>query len=221
MSYVKIIEIFSIMEPFFNPRVGQFYEKESIKILILGESHYCSEAGIRESCNMCKENHKCHNWTINGLDEIITRKNYNRSHNTYIKFEKSLSGKECFESIQERWDFWDKYIMYNYVQNALSKARKSPTKSEFYNSQKSFFYILEKYKPQLVIVWGKRLWNNLPKELRICSSLYSKQTNVKEYNYVNGGKVYFTYIYHPSCQRFKWKEWAKYLALFISKYGVV
>lgn len=208
------------MKPFFYPRVGKFYEKESTKILILGESHYCSEVEHKGSCNACKEKKKCHKWTINGLEEIITKKNYNRSHNTYIKFEKSLSGKECFESINERMNFWDKYIMYNYVQNALPKARKSPTKKDFCNSQKSFFYVLEKYKPQLVIVWGKRLWNRLPKELKFCSSLNSKQINVKEYNYVNGGKVYFTYIYHPSYQGFKWAEWAKYLALFISNYGI-
>lgn len=208
------------MNPFFYPRVGKLYQKESIKILILGESHYCPEIEIRGSCIKCKEMEKCHNWTINGLEEIITRKNYNKSHNTYIKFEKSLSGKECFESVQERRNFWDKYIMYNYVQNALSKARKSPTKSEFHNSQKSLFYVLEKYKPQLVIVWGKRLWNNLPKELRNCSSFGSKQSNVKVYNYTSGGKVYFTYIYHPSYQGFKWKDWAKYLTLFISNYAL-
>ena len=208
------------MKPFFYPRVGEFYEKESIKILILGESHYCPKAELGKSCNACEEKEKCHKWTINGLEEIITKKNYNRSHNTYIKFEKSLSGKERFESINERRFFWGKYIMYNYVQNAQPKARRSPLKNEFCNSQKSFFYVLEKYKPQLVIVWGKRLWNRLPKELRVCSSLGSKQTNVKEYNYTNGGKVYFTYVYHPSCQRYKWAEWAIYLASFINKYGI-
>lgn len=207
------------MKPFFYPRVGKLYKKESIKILILGESHYCSEVEIRDSCNTCKDKEKCHNWTINGLEEIITKRNYNRSHNTYIKFEKSLSGKESFESIQERWNFWDKYIMYNYIQNALPKARKSPTKSDFYNSQEFFFYILEKYKPQLVIVWGKRLWDNLPKEVKICSSLNSEQ--IKEYKYVDGNNAYFTYIYHPSCQRFKWRVWAKHLTSFISKFSII
>jgi hypothetical protein len=74
--------------------------------------------------------------------------------NTYTKFANScpISGVE----------FWQSVVFYNYVQVPMSGSRKSPTAEDFADGVVPFFEVLAAYQPDLVIVWGKRLWEHLP-----------------------------------------------------------
>lgn len=202
------------MNVFFNPRIGSEYDRDPKRIMILGDSHYCKEATIFNNCNKCTANKNCEQWTINGLNEIINRENYNRSHNTYIKFEKAFLGIP-HPTDEQRKKMWDSLIMYNYVQTAVAKPRKSPSKEMFKLSEDAFWEILNKYKPNYVIVWGRRLWHHFPKKLQDESSIKKFElAETTEYTYDNNKKVRFISIDHPSGS-FTIERWKERLRLFL------
>ena len=44
----------------------------------------------------------------------------------------------------------------------MGGPREAGTGEQYRQAGKAFFEVIEKYQPEYVIVWGKRLWNNLP-----------------------------------------------------------
>lgn len=54
-------------------------------------------------------------------------------------------------------------LIYNYVQVPMSGPRVAPTQENFRNSEAAFFEVIESLRPDIIIVWGRRLYNNLPK----------------------------------------------------------
>ena len=84
------------MSNVFSPRIGKDYARGRIfgkKILALGESHYCG-SGCAD-CGECGKHPECSDFTTNVvnwcLDSSVEREGW---MNTYLKFERSLVGKE-------------------------------------------------------------------------------------------------------------------------------
>ena len=138
----------------FPPWIGKKYNDGigGKKILVLGESHYCAkpEDDTPFVTRMVIENL---------LDPAAEHEAYK---NTYTKFERALAGKVL--DWQEKAELWNSIIFYNYVQIPMTGPRISPTVEEFKDSAQAFFEVLDRYCPDCVIVWGKRLYNNLPQE---------------------------------------------------------
>ena len=136
----------------FLPWVGNNYAKgiNQQRILVLGESHYCahpSEA-VPEITNKV---------ISDLLDPNSEHEGYK---NTYTKFERALAG-DVLDN-RGKQELWNRLIFYNYVQVPMVGARVSPTKADFSNSESSFFEVLEQYRPDVIFVWGQRLYNQLP-----------------------------------------------------------
>ena len=85
--------------------------------------------------------------------------------------------------------------------------RQSPTEEQFAKSEKAFWEILETYQPDIIIVWGQRLWTKLP---------YTGEYLPKENTLINNGKgLYYykvkdkkisaMYITHPSASSFHYQ----------------
>ena len=75
----------------------------------------------------------------------------------------------------------------------------------------SFFSVLDQLHPDLLIVWGKRLWDNLPSE----RWQDGEAVNVEGYSVQNGyyllqdgGRVRTFCVYHPSTG-YDWAYWHK------------
>lgn len=129
-------------------------EGEGKKILVLGESHYCydeSEAIPELTQEIIK-------------DLIDPDSEWESYKNTYTKFIKSLTGYIEELLFEDKEKAWQHVAFYNYVQVPISGARIAPEGKDFENSELAFWEILKKIKPDLIIVWGKRLYNNLPIE---------------------------------------------------------
>ena len=141
----------------FLPFVGKNYNQQKTKILVLGESHYTGgEPGWDSITNDVFERYLNY---INGNGKFETWMN------TFTKFAKTFAnGIMAREQIS---DFWDGVVFYNFVQEPMSGPRIAPTAQQFKNSEAAFAKILETYKPDLIIVWGNRLWNNISKDLSI------------------------------------------------------
>jgi hypothetical protein len=183
----------------FKPWVGKDYCTKGFngkKILALGEKHHCKpeEAVPEITCNVIK-----------GLLNIDNeREGYD---STFTNFEKAMTGKEL--SFEERVEFWHSLIFYNYVQTHVSAPRDKPTAQQFEESRPAFFEILEEYKPDLIIVWWKRLWGKLPDCRESGESVLDDDEPLYYYT-INDKKIPAYRICKPPPGD-GWDYWTKYL----------
>lgn len=201
----------------FKPWVGENYETgihQGKKLMILGESHYCANP----------ETEATEDITIKIIEDLLDPfSEYEGYKNTYTKFAKAVVGEKQF-SDETKKEFWQHVIFYNYVQTAISGARVSPTTEQFRNSEQAFFEIISQYQPDLIIVWGKRLYNNLPQQgtqlpdLQISQGIYAGESS-EVWSYTIGGKtIVLLPITHPSASMFELQYHKDLIYQFIEKY---
>ena len=148
---------------FFEPWVGKDYHTGGIfgkKLLVLGESLYCSDC---EDCGVGKAHESKHDCrtTKMTIEEILNEYDkIGRYKTTYTKFERALYGGYTDKSLRN--EIWNSVMFYNYVQIAMPSREDRPSSADFRKSDKAFFEIIEQYKPQGIIAWGRTLWQNMP-----------------------------------------------------------
>lgn len=175
------------------------------RILILGESHYCEE------CDLCG-NIKC-NITINVTRRFLDNKKgigkFEHWMRTFTRFTNVFLGEKVDN--EKLINFWNSIMFYNYVQLATSGPRISPSPEAFSSSEEAFFEILRKYQPDLIVVWGERLWGKLPKSVNFKEDdiLDNKFGKLYYYKVLNKEIPAFK-IYHPSSSYFGYNA-TKYL----------
>lgn len=175
----------------FLPWVGSQYSKgiNGKKVMVLGESHYCaheSEA-VAELTRIIIR------------DLFDTESEHESYKNTYTKFGRALFASQRYD--QDKETAWNSVVFYNYVQVALSGARKAPTSQDFKNSESALFNLLDQYQPDCLVVWGKRLYNNLPQRGYQTDDLTLPDGVTAEtwaYDLTNGHTVHLLPITHPS-----------------------
>lgn len=201
----------------FKPWVGENYETgihQGKKLMILGESHYCANP----------ETEATEDITIKVIEDLLDPFSEHEGYkNTYTKFAKAVVGEKQF-SDETKKEFWQHVIFYNYLQTAISGARVSPTTEQFRNSEQAFFEIISQYQPDLIIVWGKRLYNNLPQQgtqlpdLQISQGIYAGESS-EVWSYTIGGKtIALLPITHPSASMFELQYHKDLIYQFIEKY---
>lgn len=202
---------------FFSPRIGKDYARGGIfgkKILAVGESHYCG-SGCAD-CGECGKHPECSDFTtkvVNWcLDSSVEREGW---MNTYLKFERSLVGKET--TPLESRKMWDSIAFYNFLQVAMGGAREAGTNQQYRAAAEPFMQVLEELQPDVLIVWGVRLWNNLPNRNwtdgpKVSVDGYDVQNGY--YTLPSGKKVKAVCVYHPSVG-YDWSFWHKVIENFI------
>lgn len=216
---------------FFLPYVGNKYENglilkedgtieagteenKGLKVMALGESHYCGEEC--EECGLastCKQN-TCRKFTQDVLTCYLNylegEEEFQPWMNTFTKFGKALTGKD-----EHSIDIWKSIIFYNYIQRALNAARMSPSSEDFENSEKALFEVLEKYKPDIIICWGRRLYNNLPNRGKKGDKIETEYESIDTWNYeLENKNMIVIPIYHPS-SGFDWSYWHEVITSII------
>ena len=193
----------------FLPWVGLHYNEgiAGRRIMVLGESHYCaseSDAVPEITSTIIKDL----------LDPNSEHEGYK---NTYTKFERALAGKSL--TFSEKREAWNSILFYNYVQVPISGARIAPTSLEFSSSETAFFDVLEEYLPDSIIVWGERLYNNLPRRGRQLPDLELSNGDSFEtwgYDLSTGHTVQLLRITHPS-SAFVPEYWHEVITSFIGR----
>lgn len=193
----------------FLPWVGKSYSKgiDNKKVMVLGESHYCALVADAKP-----------ELSSEVIQDLFDEKSEHEAYkNTYTKFERALAGKIL--SFKEKRDLWNMFLFYNYVQTPMTGARVAPTEEEFNLSESALFGVLEKYKPDYMIVWGARLYNNLPKKGFQLTDLNVKNVDSFEtwgYELSNGHIVQLLCITHPSAA-FEPPYWHQIIHAFIKR----
>ena len=191
----------------FLPWEGENYQKGGFngkKILVIGESFYCSEEDAVATLT---------DKIVNDYLAIRNgeyRENNGGWTNTYLKFERSLKGKET--NPEESREIWNSIAFYNYLQVPMSGARESGSPVDYKNAEKAFFEVLNKLQPDLIIVWGVgKLFNNLPEDRWTWGKPLTEDgwnINCGYYQLDNGKQTRCIAVYHPSTG-YQWDWWYK------------
>lgn len=207
----------------FRPYVGENYDcglildnngrltpgtpaNPGIKIAILNESHYCEAPD-----------------TLDDLWEFtqVMIKDYIESEQrfpwmrSFEKFGCSLKGESM--NTEERKVLWNHLSFYNYLQRPIENPRIFPSQELFDQSAKPFKVVLDELQPDAIIVWGYRLWRELPYEGWSEAPLLvdGEEMPCGYYTLDSGKRVNALVVYHPSVG-FSWDYWHEVIAQFIS-----
>lgn len=140
---------------YFRPWVGDRYSSAPLgkRVLVLGESHYCADPA-REAVPGI---------TRSVIADLFDPGSVHEPYkNTYTKFIKALTGKFGDLSATDKEKAWNGVAFYNFVQVAMTGPRTAPTAEEFRMSDGVFWEVLRELKPEKVIAWGHRLYDELP-----------------------------------------------------------
>lgn len=206
----------------FKPWVGPKYSDglHGKKIMILGDSHYCKdelkEGGVCwPSCIKSKMKTTCKTQTSDVIEDYLY--DYRGQHylQVFQACDRAYYGKET--SQQEKEDFWNSVIFYNYFQNSQKGPREELEITE--DAEKAFKEVLEKYLPDLIIVWGRRLYDYyLPNWEGVASKIEieeNKTTDSWTYN-IKGKNIQVMVVHHPSQGLGKsWEYWHPFYKKFI------
>ena len=191
----------------FLPFIGKSYNNNNAfgnkRIMVLGESHY----GSVTSPDITRD------VLARYLDPSLEREGW---MNTFLKFERSLVNKETTR--EDSRIIWDSLLFYNYVQVLMDDTRTAATKQQYRDSEAAFFQVMEENQPDILIVWGRRLWSNLPytnweEGEEILVDGYAVDNGYYTLN--NGHKVRAFCVYHPSAG-YDWSYWHKVISVFIN-----
>lgn len=204
---------------FFLPFVGRDYLSGGIfgqRVMVLGESHYCGERCA--GCGVPGQAGDCAAFTSGVIERYLDPKAEREPWmNTYLKFERSLVGHETDQA--EREKIWQSLLFFNYLQVAMDETRKAGTHEQYQQAQKAFYETLDQYRPESVIVWGKRLWNYLPGEERWRAEedlvVDGEHVATGSYALDNGQRARVTAVYHPSAG-YSWDWWHKVITRFLN-----
>lgn len=198
---------------FFKPWIGKNYQNGGIfkkKILVLGESHYC---GGCEQCGL-KYAKECDDFNTIGIIQSLLEGNKSKHTPTFRKFEHSLVNKVT--TLEESREIWESVAFFNFLQVAMTDTRKEGSYEDYMEGQKAFLEVIEDLQPDLIIVWGIRLYGYLPNEGWIQGEpLVIDDYSVKNgyYQLKNGKKSRVIAVYHPSTSRgYSWDWWYKVIA---------
>lgn len=194
---------------FFDPWIGKNYKSEfnlfKKKILVVGNSHYC-----KPWCSDCG-NHEHHPGCFDFTKKVI--RNYlDISHNgswkkTFSTFVNAMLNKSS--SIAERTLFFESIAFYNFLQIAAGENPYSTKEYDYANNRyiDAFYEVVDRILPDVVICWGKQVWNALSNGWNICGEA-EKGAGVKVVDTIfNHYKIYhyrhhkilLIGVQHPSC----------------------
>lgn len=195
---------------FFEPWVGKNYNTKGYlgkKIMILGESHYCKGINVCEKCGQEHKEEACKYLTQDVIHAVLGYTKgegvHHRWMNSYTKFTRAIIGTN--KSTEEFLDFWDSVVFYNYVQKSMKGPRIPPPPEYFNESEEVFFTLLKVHKPDLIIVWGKRLWENMSENgTQAKEPIYDGTTEKFFFYNIEGKSIPACHVHHPSASSFNY-----------------
>jgi len=186
----------------FEPWIGKNYKTYvDGKILLIGESHYLDE-----------ELDPASNFTTAVIKQFL------QGHKLPTPFFQRIGN--IFDS-NDYNSIWENIAFANLIQAGLSEAKSQPTVDDIATINPTFEILLKNLKPDKVLVFSKRLWNNWLTEEDATHvkeiSANNKKGNIWEYQR-NGKKTLAMGINHASRMYGKsWSDWVPLVKKFINE----
>lgn len=186
------------------------------KLIVLNEGIYNGETE-KDAERSLGENK--HSWLVYEMIHRFIDKSSNFSlgvnHRPFIRFERALAGKERL-SMEERADLWNHVAFYTYVQEPLDVF--PPTEKQYEDAQKSFLSLVDKCQPDVIVVWGKRLYYNLPLSGQQGEDIWTDDEYTETwFFYRNNHNIKVLPISHPSYAGFVLTNWHKIMKEAITR----
>jgi len=174
---------------FFKPWIGEDYAagtRFGKRVMILGESHYQWDKFIQPYPELTRTAIQAQ------IDGTYTYAFWTRVVSAFIGYKPNHGEKQSF---------WRSVAFYNYVQESVSFGpRVAPTLEMWSKSETAFAEVLYEHAPQVLIVLGYRLWNNLANldGAQDTPIEGANQTRTWRYPLQKGGTCLAYGIRHPS-----------------------
>lgn len=130
----------------------------------------------------------------------------------FIKFASALSGERESRDTCER--VWDELLFYSYAQSLEPGPRAALTEEQLGDAKEAFMEVLRQWCPEVVLVWGTRLYGNLPTEGRKGTPCMGIETWV--YEPAPGYSVRVLAVQHPA-SAFSTEKWHGVISTFMSQ----
>lgn len=190
------------LEPRFDPWVpeSEHSRLEGVRLLILGESHYEEpNKGVLDSSE------KDPNFTI-GIVRRWGAQPEGRQRFFANLYEMVTGEPWRLDADHDR--LWQHVWFYNYVQALVSSGGgKTPTKAQFEASECQFRSVLERVRPEAVIVMGVRLWQAMATQDEWVEDMAGALGRVCAYRLADGSRVFAAHTWHPSAPAFSPGKW--------------
>lgn len=190
--------------PYFRPWKGSNYE--STRLLILSESAY----SWRENGKRVDPGPSHPTFQI-----LRSMENFGKQKDQIAKYYKAMSRALCnkedptYDELFRAWSDWAYSI---FVQSTVGLGPENrPTNEQFIDAKPYFRSLLERIRPNKIVVTGKTMWNQMPDcdGLRLCDDLQA-------YKLSDGALVWCLALPHPSRGIFQWKWAGEYIRTFRS-----
>lgn len=136
----------------FSPWIGNLYDSEGLggrKLLILGESHYGVEGTE----------------TAGFTSAVVEKWGLRKRHRFFTITAKLVLGMGSGEHLRDdvRSDFWNRVSFYNFIQEFVGPSPGYRPTTEMWNEAHGpLIKVIEKLKPDALLVLGKELQRHLP-----------------------------------------------------------
>lgn len=136
---------------FFKPWIGDDYQaakKFGKRVMILGEAHYQWEESITPYPELTRTA------ISDQVNAVYTYAFWTRVVSAFLGHKPDLTEKQ---------ELWRSVAFYNYIQESAGFGpRVRPTPEMWTRSEPGFAEVLQEHAPQVLIVLGYQLWNNIP-----------------------------------------------------------
>lgn len=201
----------------YPPWVGEGYEQQQRKWLILGESHYGIDGQERQWTSTMVTNH------INASADIGSTAEIAILSRVETLLQDQPHARDT-DGLRRASEFWSGKAFYNYVTRSMEDWKQRPTAPQFRDSHHAFSEVVCRLRPDVVLVLGKVLWNALPGESKgwhrksVIGAVARPRSpgrpleiwqGVAEYGTLK--HKFLTYdIWHPSYRWFRVEDWRRF-----------
>ncbi len=184
---------------FFKMCVGKDYGKGSSvfkkKIMVVGASHYCGDGCA--DCGNVSAHPECAGFTEMVVRDYLDPTIVGDWKKTFTAFINSVYGHTASE--EEKKKFFDSIVFYNYLQRSEGDDANEKHDEYFKAPQnlEAFKENLLAAKPDVVITWGARVWNQIPWDLGYGKAEEIRKDEVYRYK-LCGSSFILVGVHHPS-----------------------
>jgi hypothetical protein len=185
----RAVETSSLDGVCFLPWVGAEYERQEIRLLLLGESHHGDDPATwttdpRRVTIECTQAYVDGSWR----------------HKYWTNIMKVVEGTDYWEI--DRKDFWSKVAFFNYIQKIVGEGPGiAPTEAMWREAVQGFGSVLRSLQPTHILVLSKRLWDHVITENNSVGPHFGETSDGREIRSVGlggSGTAIATWLPHPS-----------------------